>query len=247
MKSFSIIITVFLLSGFAFAEDDITSAPYFFNLGSLGSNSTLTMQCDGEPPFQEISCSFAQAMIHASTPEQKESNLNDALKELGALKSNEIESLKKSLTIDKSSIKKITDKSSKEQNTYINELVRLAKNIEAAKDKSALRTALIDFYNFNDSSCNITANTFNYNFTRVNKYKWIYNPTPQGLCNVVRVATIENSKESPNLWTFSQITASADTSDYCKKWVEVGDSIVYSWNAPKALSFEQCKYLQFGY
>ncbi|QWV99099.1 hypothetical protein KP003_07665 [Geomonas nitrogeniifigens] len=246
-----ILIMLLLAATPAYSETeakDIAEPPHFTLMGSIGNNSAMAMKCYGEAPFQEIDCAFTQVMISATSAKDLAERKVEAIKELEKVQRKEIQELKKELS--GTGMEKFQNRmknATPEQQAYAQDLVSVIKAITLSKDKTSLKKALLDQQDIEGSTCSITLNTFDLHFSRISKNKWLYNPGPTGLCNVVRVSTLENSEAYPELWTYSQNTVTADKDPVCQKWVEVGATMVTSWDSPKAFKFEQCKYIQFGH
>lgn len=234
---------------FAETEDkDIAAPPHFNFMGSIGNNSAMAMKCYGEAPFQEIDCAFIQVMISATSAKDLADRKVEAIKELEKIDHKELQSLKKELSA--TGIEKFQNRiknATPEQQAYAQDFVSIIKAITSSKDKISLKKAILDQQDIEGATCSITLNTFELHFSRISKNKWLHNPGPAGLCNVVRVSTLENSEAYPELWTYTQTTVTADKDPACQKWVEVGATMITSWDSPKAFKFGQCKYIQFGY
>ncbi len=247
----NILIMLLLAATPAYAETeakDITEPPHFNFMGSIGNNSAMAMKCYGEAPFQEIDCAFTQVMISATSAKDLADRKVEAIKELEKVQQKEIQSLKKELTAtDMEKFQNRMKNASPEQQAYAQDLVSIIKAITSSKDKVSLKKALLDQQDLEGATCSITLNTFEQHFSRISKNKWLYNPGPAGLCNVVRVSTLENSEAYPELWTYTSTTVTADKDPACQKWVEVGATMVTSWDSPKAFKFGQCKYIQIGF
>jgi len=206
------------------------------------------MKCYGEAPFQEIDCAFTQVMISATSAKDLSDRKAETLKELEGMQSKDIQNLKKELTstdIDK--FQNRMKSATPEQREYAQDIVTILKSVASSKDKVSLKKAMLEQEDMKGATCSITLNTFELHFLRISKNKWLYNPGPAGLCKVVRVSTLENLEDHPNLWTFTQTTVTADKDSTCQKWVDVGSTMVTSWDSPKAFKFGQCKYIQFGF
>jgi len=247
----NLLIMLLLAATPAYAETDakdITDPPHFNLMGSIGNNSAMTMKCYGEAPFQEIDCAFTQVMISATSAKDLADRKVEAIKELEKVQQKEIQSLKKELSAtDMEKFQTRMKNATPEQQAYAQDLLSVIKAITSSKDKVSLKKALLDQQDIEGATCSIALNTFDLHFSRISKNKWLYNPGPAGLCNVVRVSTLENSETYPELWTYTQSTVTADKDPVCQKWVEVGATMVTSWDSPKAFRFGQCKYIQFGY
>lgn len=246
------ILVLFLLAVTpAYAETEtknITGPPHFDYMGSIGNNSAMSMKCYGEDPFQEIDCAFTQVMISAISAKDLADRKVDAIKELEKVQQKEIQSLKKDLSAtDMEKFQNRMKNATTEQQAYAQDFVSIFKAIASSKDRVSLKKAILDQQDIEGATCSVTLNTFELHFSRISKNKWLHNPGSAGLCNVVRVSTLENSEAYPELWTYTQTTVTADKDPVCQKWVEVGATMVTSWDSPKAFKFGQCKYIQFGY
>lgn len=247
MKGLITFLLLCVSTGLAYSEDqDISKPPYFYLQGSVGNNAGLAMRCYGETPYEEIDCSFMQIQVSASTPEQTTKTKKETLKEIENIKKNDIEQFKKSFTgQDMSKLKENIKKSTIEQKAYYTDFLQLYKKLEKVNDKASLKKAISEFDDFQGATCKISQHTYDFHFVRVSRNKWLYNPGPEGLCNVVRIATLENTTEYPELWVYTETVASADQDDECKKWVDVGKAYISRWDAPKSLKFERCKYIEY--
>lgn len=230
-------------------QSDITTAPSFYYLGTTGSNSVMSMQCFGEAPFQEIDCSFSQILVNTRPPETIKENKKSAADELQNMKPSEIQKLKVELQ-PPADFEKVFEEKFKNataaQKGYAQDSKSLLQPLFKAKDKASINRILDSLEDKEAATCFIATNTFDFHFTRVSKNKWLYNPGPTGLCNVVRIATLENSDENLERWTFTQTTVTADNKPACKQWVDVGNTTIASWDAPNAFKFD-CKYIKFGW
>ena len=251
MKTLATVLILILLSGTAFsAGKDISTAPRFPLQGSIGNNSALTMTCYGEAPYDEIDCSFIQISVRANSPEQTAKIMKETTDEIDKIPQNEfmkeIKSLKKNMTeLDTQKMREKINKATNEQAGYLGDSLKVLTAMANIKDKATFKEVSLGFNSLEAATCSISHQTFDHRFKRVNKNKWLYNPGQEGLCNVVRVATIESVPESPELWIFTETIASADKEDICGKWVTVGDTYISRWDAPNTLKFDQCKYLKF--
>lgn len=119
------------------------------------------------------------------------------------------------------------------------------KKLPTTATQEDIRKIKTEMMNMQHATCKIMQNFFTQSFQRVHKHKWLSNPGPEGLCNVVRVSTLENDPKHPILWTYTSTIASADKSELCDKWVASKQTIVSSWKTSKAYKFPQCKYLEY--
>jgi len=137
---------------------------------------------------------------------------------------------------------------SPEQKASMEDFLSVAKNMAKVKDKASYVKAQADLYDLQAATCTISIKTFEQHFTRVSYNKWLSNPGPVGLCNVVRIATLEKTPDNRSpLWTYTETVVTADQDETCKNWVKVGKTYISSWDAPKSFKFETCKYIEFGF
>lgn len=227
---------------------DITEPPYFDFMGSIGNNSAMSMKCYGEAPFQELDCAFTQVMISATSAKDLAERKAEVIKDLDKVQQNDIKSMKKGLSsADMEKLQGRMKNATPEQQAYVQDLMPILKALTSSNDKVSLKKVILDQQDMEGATCSITLNTFDLHFSRISKNKWLSNPGPAGLCNVVRVSTLENLEDHPNLWTFTQTTVTADKDATCQNWIDVGATFVASWDSPRAFKFGQCKYIQFGY
>ncbi len=83
--------------------------------------------------------------------------------------------------------------------------------------------------------------------------KWISNPGPQGLCNVVTVKTLEAPGEGYTLWKFTQVTVSVDVDtkrnnlgDQICGGIELNKPVIYSWDIPTDLIID-CQCIKYSW
>jgi hypothetical protein len=247
MKILAVAFLALLLQGIAYsAEEDINKPPHFYLQGSVGNNSGLAMRCVGEPPFKEIDCSFTQVSISAIPSEETAKKKRQSAAETEKLTQNEIDKFGGS--IDLSHVLQRMKTASIEQKAFMQDFLDVAKNMAKVKDKASYAKAQADIYDLQAATCTISVGTFDRHFTRVSPNKWLYNPGPGGLCNVVRIATLEKTPDNRTpLWTYTETVVRADQDETCKKWVEVGKTYTSSWDAPKSFKFENCKYIELGF
>jgi hypothetical protein len=245
MKLLIVVFLIFSFQGFAFSADkDIVKPPHFYLQGSLGNNSGLAMSCDGEPPFNEIECLFTMVSIRSVSHETTVNNKKESASEMKKVEQKDIDGFKE---IDLNKISQNMKAASIEQKAFMQDSLKLFTTMKNVKDTDSLTMAMNDFLDLQGATCTISQKTFYRHFTRVSKNKWLFNPGPEGLCKVVRIATLENRPEYPELWTYTETVVTADQDKTCKEWSEVGNTYVSSWDSPKSFKFEHCKYIEFGF
>jgi len=249
MKRLTVSLLLLLVQVNVYAADkDIKRPPHFYFQGSFGNNSGLAMHCNGKFPFEEIDCSFVQVFINTISSDEMTKRKKQDEEEMTKMTQEDIEKIKgrndpaKYLPGILQKMKAMSD----EQRNYMQDLLVIMKTREGVTDKASFAEATSKMEDLQGATCTISQTTFEHHFTRISKHKWLYNPGPEGLCNVVRIATIEDTPEAPELWKYTETIVTADQDEECKKWVEVGGTFISSWDAPRSFKFNQCKYIEFG-
>lgn len=248
MKKILILVLVFSLQGISYSAEKNIKAPHFRLQGIQGTNSGLSMWCSGQEPYNEIDCSFIQIFISAIPIEKTALEKKELVIEAKKFTQKDIDVLQDTFKdTDLDNFLKNMDTASSEQKAYMQKSLKILKGLKQAKIKEQLTKAISDSLDFKGATCTISEQTFDRHLTKISKNKWLYNPGPVGLCNVVRIATLENTPEFPRLWTYSEKTEAFDESNpTCKEWVGSPKTFISSWDNPSGFKFEQCKYLQIG-
>lgn len=242
MKTLLTAVILILFSGLAWSEEsDISRPPRFFSQGIIGKNDGLSMACTGEAPYLEIDCSFVKTMIY----QKKGTKVDD--KEFDNMPQKEIEKLKQDIHQGLPKMQQKCETGTIEQKSACEDQLQVFTALGKSIDKATFKKAYLNMVGIEEATCKITKSGFDYHFTRLSKNKWLYNPRAMGLCNVVRIATLENNPEYPTLWVFTETLASADQNDICKEWVsDIGTTLVSRWDAPNLFKFDQCKYIEYS-
>ncbi|MGI0014737.1 MAG: hypothetical protein ACREBU_15045, partial [Nitrososphaera sp.] len=220
------------------SAEELKHAPTAF-LGTNTDYAAIAMQCEGEPPYSKMTCSFTQTRIRQKDPATVE-------KERAELKANlekmpEPELLKKfkpgpkelaQYTEYKQSV--LAASRAKDYVTAKRLAVQRAFDssdaMNTCKDKPCLIEALMRKSDDEQQTCSISSHNFSAEFKRIGPHKWVSNQGPQGMCNVVLVQTLEHESNEPILWTFTQSTVTGDTSEpFCKGLIENRPPVTYSW------------------
>ena len=83
---------------------------------------------------------------------------------------------------------------------------------------------------------------------KVNDTKWIGVTGPGGLCNVVATSTLERENKKSELWTWTDVTSTTDSSELCKK-----SGVTQSVNKPSVFTWKSgrfpmhCEAVDFGH
>jgi len=225
---------------------DVTP-PKYITLGSFGLNNLLNIECEGEEPFSQINCNMTIIKISKADDIEKNKNKNE-MDQLHKLSQKELKDMKDSLSVkDIEKRKSLMAHGTTEQKTYFADFIDVFNAIEKANNVSDVKGILRKFYDVQENTCKLKLWHAETTFKRISENKWVANPGPQGLCNVIRIQTLENTKEYPMLWKFSEVTVSTDTDSPLCEGLDKGlnKPIVYSWDAPKSMKFD-CKYIEYN-
>ncbi len=238
-------------------KNEPTSAPAFLNLGSLENNSSLSMECVGNPPFINIHCTFTQLTIRKDS----EKEINETVSSMDEALKNEKESkIKEAIEracVDLNSdwVKKLLSGAKTEaKKKSLEQDKKLAEEICACNNgphipllnnkKECFRKAYLNSIRRDASKCKISVNTFEKEFKKVGSRKWMSDVRPSGLCDFVNSFIIEHDKTYPNLWTYTQVRLSADKdTEFCRGFT-LNEPQVYSWSIPADLTMS-CENIDF--
>lgn len=246
-KSSIVFILAFLTLGVRAVSysEDIKVAPHFYYYGCEGQNSVLSMQCNGDPPFNEITCDFTQIMLRKMDEKERRIREEDAVDSAYKMKTEDIRKLKKDLP-SKHDMEKIIAETNltNEQRAALNKYLSIASlNIKTHED---LKKFVLKQIEHEFRTCKINHFDFQATFKRISKNKWLSNPGPQGLCNVVTVITLENNPEHSGLWKYSQVKASADTNNKLCEGIELNRPFTCSYQVSSEYCFD-CDTISFGF
>jgi hypothetical protein len=71
-------------------------------------------------------------------------------------------------------------------------------------------------------------------FKKVSDQKWISTSGPEGACHTVTTSTLEQQSKNSSLWTWTQVTSTADDSKLCKTLgvtQSVNKPLVFTWRS----------------
>jgi hypothetical protein len=119
------------------------------------------------------------------------------------------------------------------------------KNISPKVGKACLLEFMRSTLEKKTKTCKITTNYFTKDFDRVSKSKWLSNPGPRGLCNLVIVTTLERKDESnPYSIVYKQTKVDGDTDDLCSS-NQFHRPYIFSYKYPQNIKFK-CEYFEPG-
>ncbi len=230
--------------------------PHFFNLGKANGNDVLKMECQGQgDEYSNIDCEFTQVLIIKKTESEIAEEREKRKQEYPKITDKEFNETKKNLGLDKITKERRTllDSLTPEKKKYTEKVFSFMQNINGSKNKAELIKALEEFSEFEDRCCTIRINTWKEQFQKTSQFKWIANPGPQGLCNVVRISTLESNDDNYLLWKYTNVTVSVDydkkRNDFFDKWcagIELNKPVIYSWDIPSE-SILDCQCIKYSW
>lgn len=223
--------------------------PTSFRVYSQDGFSVMQGDCQSKGS-STIDCKIIQILFSLKTEEEAESELQEGLKALNSAKQTD---LKKSLDVCATFSQKLEKAQSeveprKRPNVEMEsrgvvEMCKCAK-LEKTELVGCLKGWMTADVRSRVSECKMAMiNDFNLTFSKVGN-KWISNPGPKGICDVVNVATIE--KHESNSWLlvkFTQVRVSKSDGKLCEA-LEVNKPAIYSWKFSTGTSFMPCKGLK---
>lgn len=253
---------VFLILSFkAQAGTEQLFLPFFSSLPSEAENSSLDMNCKGRKPFNVITCDFQQILISkkSTADHEVEIKANDKMFD----KMNDIEFTNEfqgtcSKAIPDAKTKTVAylndANNSTEKKLFLTNRIKAMEgicdcmnkiNIPFLKSKrNCVRNVLNAITESEKNSCNIRSNVFTLEFKRTASNKWISNPGPTGICDRVKVVTIEHEPDNTTLWRYSQTIAASKSNDPICKHFTAGFTTIFSWQAVRESQID-CKVVKF--
>lgn len=255
-------VTLFFIRGLSAEEKKATPqkmivAPVFFNLGKANGNDILKMECQSQgDEYLNIDCEFTQVLIIKKTESELAEEREKRKQEYSKMTDKELNEMKKS-NLKLSEITKerraLLDSLTPEKKKYTQKLFSFLENMNKSKNKAELIRVLEEFYEFDDRCCTIQINTWKEQFQRTSQFKWIANPGPQGLWNVVRISTLESNDDNYSLWKYTNVTVSADCDkkrnnlfDKICNEIELNKPVIYSWDIPTE-SILDCQCIKYSW
>lgn len=218
--------------------------PKFFFLGSDSESGVMSMQCQGKPPYERITCEFTQLGVRKGDEasfKKSEATLAASLEaESEADLRKEVETLRSNAALMRDRAKTL---SVPEKRAWYTRYLQYVDAVSRCRDKACIVSEMLRHNQEDRDTCTVWGHHFSAEFDRVGPDKWISNPGPQGLCNVVTVQTLEREPNEPLLWTFTSSRVTADKDKPCDELKPTRS--VYSWKTPSALAM-QCNTINFG-
>jgi hypothetical protein len=222
--------------------------PRFFNLASPTDNSWLSMTCRPAPTLNTIACDFVQLSIRQKSDADVTEAVAKAREEMRA----HPEELAAAKVAKMCAEGKKNAASRPEPETPAR---KMGLAIERARfealcscpdeDDACRHEAFAALVEHNERICKVQAYEFDAEFTRAGPHKWVHNPGPTGLCNVVKVIVIE-SDETGSLWRYTQTRLSADEGELCSVLKDgINVPLRYAWDAQSTMALA-CSLIEAG-
>ena len=235
-----------LYSNLSYAADNkspkqISRPPKFYNLGRVDGNDIIRMECESnDPSFTNISCDFVQVSFVNKTESEVIDDREKRKSEYSKITSQDIDDMKKNMSLEISKERQaLLNLLTPEKKKHSDKLLNMIKDINKSNTKEDLINAIESMEEFNDKCCSVHINTWKQEFQRISPFKWMNNPGPQGLCNVVSVTTLESYDDSYVLWKYSTVTVSVDVDkkrndifDQTCGEIKLNKPTTYSWDIP---------------
>ena len=228
------------------ASPEKVHIPSFLTLGSFNTNGSMYLECKFEASDSLLRCLTTYVSVSGLSDKQK-GKLRSDLADLDKATDKDISKLREFYrALDPSKAKKRFEVATPEQKAYMADYLKASEEVAAAKDKNSLKTAISKLNELDESTCNVSIQRGETTFRRAGANRWVDNPGPQGLCNIVTVQVFEQNSEHKSLWTLTQTTLSGDVERPMCSFVKesLNKPWTFSWDAPKSLSLK-CRYLHY--
>ncbi len=221
--------------------------PSYLLLGTFTSNSTLKFDCEGEgeAPYRAVACDLTLVSISRVTAEQKSKAKAD-LAQIDTMSDSDFRKASQQLAdMDLANLRARMTKSTPEQATYLSDLGEAVKLLQGSRGRQAIKAAGAKMNELEENTCTVRLTRNQLRFQRVSERRWVSNPGPQGLCNVVTVHVLENDPAGAFLWKFTETTVSADVEKKACGFLKNGlnQAQAYSWDYPSTVA-PGCKYMK---
>lgn len=218
--------------------------PRYFTVGTFSSDTTLKFDCE-LITTTEVACDVLMVAVRRMTDDQK-AKAKAELAQLDTASDLDIQNaIKTFAAFDAKTLQRRRSQATPAQAAYLADFLTAIQAAQAATDRRSLKAAIAKMNGLEENSCRISFERIGRpTFQRVGPNRWLSNPGPQGLCNVVTVQILESSSEHQLLWKLTQTTVSAETERPSCRFLKntLNKPEVYSWDYPKNLS-PGCKYL----
>jgi hypothetical protein len=213
-------------------------APAFSDLPSARYDSAVSMQCEGEAPFDELICLFTRVEVEESPGLE--------MPEYRALAAQYFDKAF-CAAVRSNALPEDTEPAwSAAKIAWFTQLRSRRLAVCACLGRPCLDNALGELLALERRGCIITTSSYSIKLTRVpGQSRWTSAPTPYPLCGIQEVHDVERIAEHQWRYTVSHRTA-GDESPNCQALEEVfREPSVYSSDT-QATSLLHCEYMHFG-
>lgn len=235
-----------------------SKAPQFTQIYNPDSNSSLSMKCDGKPPYNTIDCEFQQVSLWEKSEAEISKEITEKAAEFNKVSLEELDkNYKWCSDFEKQAPKFLEDAKDKhpgKKSEAKRELTTFklicdcynSANIPLVNDKKeCYRKALVEGLRSELNVCSLTVNTFKFSFKKISQNKWMTDPIRSGMCNIATIATIEHEVGKDYAWSYYQSRVQTGELDStCKSLLDSKPS-KYTWLGGNR-SAVNCKFIKFG-
>lgn len=201
--------------------------------------ASMQFSCKGKMPLKEITCDFIQKILIRNTE-----SVAEVKKFLSTISIDDLKKEKNFSYCKKEFATpiKVSNAHAKEHSDEIEKNSDTLCNCVAENDLKCFSNAMMKFAEMKEKTCKVVLNSFSIRFKKISKDKWLSNPGPEGLCNLVNVGTLEAVGDSGYSWKYTQIRVASDKGEHCKfdlnkPTVYVTDQGIFKLN---------CEYIDLG-
>lgn len=209
--------------------------PMMLNLGSNGSDGSVTVACSGTEPYSKLSCKVYRLSINRTSPEEYQRSRAALQKDLAT--TSDVDLLKKmhgqcsDLPSVNSDLGKNLTNYSPGRAASVRDGYEQMKAICGCKTKQCITATMLEQQAHEQNQCTVYSTVFTADFVKVNDRKWVSNYGPEGICGVVSLITIEREGNEANLWTYiEQDTYTNGNADWICKLAH-NETSTYSWKS----------------
>lgn len=207
-------------------DASLTTAPRFVSLASPTEHSSLSMQCDGEAPYQVLECTFTQVLITGPGPTRSESPSRE----------------------DRAPANVMRERACAEARADdIPPGIAAPRRAQAELEKGLLRAicacgseACVEdrteaWVREEEAGCKISVFESTATLQRTARNKWMANVGPTGICDAVVIMTIEAEDDPPYLlWKYTQVRVMGDRTGVCSGFAPT-TRMEFRWDVPRRL------------
>lgn len=197
-----------------------------------GESSALSGECDGTTASPEITCRFTQLIVrHQLDPKDAPAEQEKRIAQLRSQAANDPRKFADQMCADvrkhRAEIERaLQDETNPRTKRDARDFLALCANPSMSAFEDWMRRAILA----ETRKCKVSVSqNETVKYKKVGPNKWVANVGPQGLCNSVYLYTMENDAKQSNLWKWSQVRTSADTSRELCKNTQLNYKREYSW------------------